>query len=329
MPAMAKIDRDVNTRIERLRVRWRASEPEGEKAASSYTTISLDGALVDVLAELGINAKAQASAILCALGMHSTRDGPEDTSLSRYVQARLVHTLGDIARQTLRSDRQAATNVNGLMPTPAESIPPLSLPEGSGAPPADLPLSALSDTTETPQPFQRPSRAETAPVSESPPARTITRHRSRPGHWTLKADGGFLGSLFHDKDAGLWRAYRPNQTPAGEGPTLRAAESELLRTCARQGLIERRDIVAHDFSLAFHEAATPQLKKGRDPGTYRVLLDGEEIGTVRQVTSTKAGKTRPTWIAESGALADVPAQQADTRDRAAERLAEQFTNHNP
>ena len=110
---------------------------------------------------------------------------------------------------------------------------------------------------------------------------------------------------------------------------MRAAEGELLRTCARQGLIERRDIVAHDFSLAFHEAATPPLKKGRAPGTYRVLLDGEEIGTVRKVTSTKAGKTRTTWIAESGALADVPAQQADTRDRAAERLAEQFTNPNP
>ena len=175
MPAMAKIDRDVNTRIERWRVRWRASEPEGEKAASSYTTLSLDGALVDVLAELGINAKAPASAILWALGMHSTRDGPEDTSLSRYVQAKLVHTLGDIARQTLRPDCQATaeSNMHGFMPTPAEPIPPLSLPEGSGAPQTDWPL---SDTTEPPQTSQRPSRAETAPVSESPPARTITRH---------------------------------------------------------------------------------------------------------------------------------------------------------
>ena len=151
MPAMAKIDRDVNTRIERLRVRWRASEPEGEKAASSYTTISLDGALVDVLAELGINAKAQAGTILCALGMQSTRDGPEDTSLSRYVQAKLVHTLGDIARQTLKPDFQATaeSNVNGLISTPAEQIPPLSLPEGSGAPQTDLPLSAHYRTPST------------------------------------------------------------------------------------------------------------------------------------------------------------------------------------
>ena len=81
--------------------------------------------------------------------------------------------------------------------------------------------------------------------------------------------------------------------------------------------------------MAFEDAAAVQFKKGREKNTARILLDGEEIGTVRKVTTTTASKPVTVWMAESGALADVPAQQRATRKEAAERLAEQFTNPNP